>query len=147
MVVISRDISFIVGRHHPHLQEAIEHHRHRNGLVFEVTTVHESIGSEVVCLWFDRSGLLERFGESPALDLGVCCGLAVTGGGPVAFILWWLPPIHENGVPHFLKEQILNPTHQGTRNIVAVVPPKILTFGAHRFADWRLKLENRIIAV
>jgi hypothetical protein len=45
--------------------------------------------------------------------------LAVTSQGPVAFSLWWIPPVDENGVPHFLQEQLLNPQHQGTCDILS----------------------------
>src|SRR5450755_590244 len=103
--MIGRNISFMVGQHHAELDQAIWHHRGRSGFVLDVATMHESIGQEVVAMWFDRTPFLESLAERPTIDLRVRCGLANTPAGPVAFILWWLPPLDRTGFPRFLKEQ------------------------------------------
>jgi hypothetical protein len=36
----------------------------------------------------------------------------------MAFILWWLAPLDQEGIPYFLKEQILNPMHEGTSEAI-----------------------------
>jgi hypothetical protein len=115
--MVSRDIGFILGQHHSHLDHAISHHRDRNGFVFESASIHDSIGEEVVALWFDKSG----FPELPAsglLDLHVRCGLAATSKGPIGFILWWLPAVNESGIPRYVNEHIVNPMHGSTREML-----------------------------
>lgn len=37
---------------------------------------------------------------------------------PIAFVLWWLPPVNSDGVPYSLEEHILNPMHKGTRELL-----------------------------
>jgi hypothetical protein len=115
--MIGRNISFIVGQHDPELDEAIRHHKGRNGIVLEITAMHPSIGQEVLAIWFDRSPFLEDLAVNESIDLRVRCGLALTEAGPIAFILWWLPPIDKGGLP-FVKEHILNPLHAGNRKTV-----------------------------
>jgi hypothetical protein len=116
--MIGRNISFVVGQHHAELDQAIWHHRGRNGFVLEVAAMHESIGQEVMVLWFDGTPFLEILSRYETIDLRVRCGLAVTEAGPIAFILWWLPPVNEEGVPYFLKEHVLNPMHEGNRDML-----------------------------
>ena len=113
-----RNISFIVGRHHNELDQAIWHHRGRNGFVLDVAAIHESIGQEVIALWFDRTPFLEILSGCETIDLRVRCGLAATPAGTIAFLLWWLPPVNKQGVPYLLKEHILNPMHEGTRDVL-----------------------------
>jgi len=113
--MIGRNISFVVGQHHTELDQAIWHHRGRNGFVLEVATMHQSIGQEVLVLWFDRTPFLEGLSVNDTIDLRVRCGLAITEAGPIAFILWWRPSIEMGGLP-YVKEQILNPLHAGNRN-------------------------------
>jgi hypothetical protein len=113
--MIGRNISFIVGQHHHELDQAIWHHRGRNGFVLDVGAIHESLVPEVIALWFDRTNFLEILSGCETIDLRVRGGLAVTQAGPIAFILWWLPPVNGEGIPYFLKEQILNPMHEGNR--------------------------------
>jgi hypothetical protein len=115
--MISRNISFIVGQHHPELDQAIWHHRGRNGFVLEVAAMHQSIGQEVLVLWFDRTPFLEGLAANDTIDLRVRCGLALTEAGPIAFILWWMPPIDNGGCP-YVKEHILNPLHDGNRAVL-----------------------------
>lgn len=116
--MIGRNISFIVGQHHTELDQAIWHHRGRSGFVLDVAAIHESIGQEVIAMWFDRTPFLETLSCFDTIDLHVRCGLALTEAGPVAFILWWLPPVNEAGIPYFLKEHVLNPMHEGTRDVL-----------------------------
>jgi hypothetical protein len=86
--------------------------------VLDVVATHESIGHEVIALWFDRTPFLEILSGCASIDLRVRCGLAVTQAGPIAFILWWLPPVNEEGVPHFLKEHVLDPMHERNREVL-----------------------------
>jgi hypothetical protein len=116
--MIGQNISFIVGQHHSELDQAIWHHRGRNGFVLDVAAIHESVGQEVIAMWFDRTSFLETLSGCETIDLRVRCGLAVTQAGPIAFVLWWLPPVDEEGVPYFLKEHVLNPMHEGNRQVL-----------------------------
>jgi hypothetical protein len=116
--MIGRNISFIVGQHESELDQAIWHHRGRTGFVLEVAAFHESLGQEVIALWFDRTPFLETLSGCETIDLRVRCGLAVTEAGPIAFILWWIPPVNEEGVPYFLKEHVLNPMHEGNCQVL-----------------------------
>jgi hypothetical protein len=74
----SRDISFILGEHHPDFENAVIHHRHRTGFTFEVATIHESIGEEVIALWFDRTPFVESLRSLDSIDLRVRGGVAAT---------------------------------------------------------------------
>lgn len=81
--------------------------------------MHESIGREALALWYDRSNLFQEFTASDPIDLRVRCGLALTQAGPVSFILWWMPPVSGDGTPTVVVEQLLDPLHQGTCEILA----------------------------
>lgn len=51
------------------------------------------------------------------LELNLKTGIATKRFGPVLFLLWRVPPV-ANGEPFGLYEQVMNPAHPGTLNLL-----------------------------
>jgi hypothetical protein len=87
-----------------------------SGARFEKATLDEEIGPEIVVMLTDSTPFAHELKRKP-FALRLKSGVAQTSVGPILFLLWWIPPV-TNRKPFALYEQILNPTHIGTLEVL-----------------------------
>jgi hypothetical protein len=89
-----------------------------SGTRFHELVLDPAVGPEVALFWKDHTDSAYEIGANPHLELRLNSGLVRTATGPLAFLLWWVPPILQNKLPFALFEQLLNPTHSGTLELL-----------------------------
>jgi hypothetical protein len=88
------------------------------GAVFEELTLDERIGPEAVLLLIETAP--EELLGRRKLMLELKAGVAATDYGPILFLVWWIPPLIDDR-PFAFYEQLMNPLHPGTSDILARV--------------------------
>lgn len=85
------------------------------GVLFEEVTLDERIGPEAVALLVDPKP--DELLAQASLNFNLKAGIAETAYGPVLFLIWWTPPI-VNGQPSAFYEQVMDPLHSKTCEIL-----------------------------
>ncbi len=90
------------------------------GARFERAVLDPEVGPEIVLLLIDSTPFAYELHKRTPFELRLKLGVARTSAGPIAFLLWWIPPI-TNGKPFALYEHMLNPSYpkalEGLRQI------------------------------
>ena len=89
-----------------------------SGVLFEMVTLDERIGPEVVALLLDPEP--DELLAKASLNLNLKAGIASTAFGPILFLIWWIPPI-VNGRPSAYYEHVMNPLYSETSEVLCCV--------------------------
>ena len=87
------------------------------GFKFKVATVDSEIGSEVLGVLVDTTPFAYQLKKCCPFRLNLQAGAVKTNYGAILFLLWWMPPV-TNGEPFCLYEQIMNPSHPATQEML-----------------------------
>lgn len=88
-----------------------------SGTRFFQTILDPAVGSEVVLVLVDQTNFAHQLANRNPFELRLKTGAARTSIGPLAFLLWWVPPV-SNGMPFALYEHLLNPTERSALEMV-----------------------------
>jgi hypothetical protein len=87
------------------------------GTRFLQTVLDPAVGAEVVLVLVDQTDFAHQLAHRNPFELRLKTGAVRTAVGPLAFLLWWVPPVSD-GMPFALYEHLLNPTERSAFEMV-----------------------------